>query len=375
MNAGQKAQGAFQGLQISGVGSAVNQLGGQTVNVHRLLQQIPQFDPANGLGGQCLHRILAGTDGNTAYQGLFQPAAKHSGTCGSAGTVHRPEQAAAGILIPQGLAQLQIPSGEAVDAHIPLRLVEVGSAEMAKIAMHSAVLQYVDQASHGQNGVGRRLGGDHAVLGNIRRPCSVRSRILRLHLGKHGAITVGKLVQEGLVHPRHEEEFAGGIGRRLGGQLAVGILPPNIGGKHLAGGKIRKHHAVSVGGGVHGTKEVVPLLVEHTGFKHRACGDHTGDPSLHQALGGGGVLQLFHNGNAEALGHQLRQVGVQGVVGHAAHRRALLQTAVSPRQYQLQGVGGRLGILKKQLVEVAQAHHHKTIGVLRFYFFVLLHQG
>ena len=241
--------------------------------------------------------------------------------------------------------------------------------------MHPPVLQYIDQASHGQHRVAGGILRDRTVAFRIGLSCLALLHRLVGHFGEHGAVAVGKLVQKGHVHPRSMEKLAGGVGRRLGGKFFVRILPQNVRGKHFSRGEIRKYHAVAIGGGIQGAQEIVSLLVEHAGFKYRACGDHTGDPPLHQALGGGGVLQLIHDGHTVALIHQLCQIGLQGVVRHAAHGGTLGETAIPPGQHQLQSGGRRLGILKEHLVEVAKAHHHKTVGVLRLYFIVLLHQG
>ena len=145
--------------------------------------------------------------------------------------------------------------------------------------------------------------------------------------------------------------------------------------EHLARGDVRVGEArlLPVRVQAQGQEVVVLLLLQDVGLDHRSGGDDAGHRALDEALGQGRVLHLLADGHAEPLFHELADVVVHRVVGHAAHGRALLQAAVPPRQRQLQGLGHRHRVVKEHLVKVAQAIHQDAVLVLLLGRQVVLH--
>ena len=93
----------------------------------------------------------------------------------------------------------------------------------------------------------------------------------------------------------------------------------------LAGGDVAKGGSGGAGVHVDAADEVAGLVVQARGVGDGAWGDHPDDVPLHQPLGRGGVLHLFADGNLIALGDEPGDIGLAGVVGHAAHGDALLR--------------------------------------------------
>ena len=75
-------------------------------------------------------------------------------------------------------------------------------------------------------------------------------------------------------------------------------------------------------------QEVLLLAVEQAGIADRARGDHPGHLAADEPLGLGRVLDLVADRHLEPGREQLGEIGLQRVVGHAAHRRLVLAAPV-----------------------------------------------
>jgi hypothetical protein len=94
------------------------------------------------------------------------------------------------------------------------------------------------------------------------------------------------------------------------------------------------------------------------------------------ALVGLGQAHLLGHGHAVARAHQPPDVVVDGVVGHARHRRVdvaplVVAAAGLARQRHLQQARRQLGVVVEDFVEVAEAVKQHGIGVLGFQLEVL----
>ena len=147
-----------------------------------------------------------------------------------------------------------------------------------------------------------------------------------------GGRVAGQVVEEGL-----------GIG---------GFLHPEI-----AGGEIEHGEAVGLVLPVEPGEIVGARGLEHRIGQHGAGGDDAGDLALDDALGLGGIFHLVAEGDLLAGAQELGQVEVDGVVGDAAHRRALPLGERDAEDFR-----GDDGILEKHLVEVAQAEEQNGVG-------------
>ena len=117
---------------------------------------------------------------------------------------------------------------------------------------------------------------------------------------------------------------------------------------------------------MHRRQEVVLLAVEDVAPKHHTGRDKLGDAALDQLLGELRILQLITDGHTLAGTHQLRQVGVQGMMRKSRHLGVAAGTIAAARQRDAQDLAGHHGILHIGLIEVAateQQHRVRMFGL------------
>ena len=151
------------------------------------------------------------------------------------------------------------------------------------------------------------------------------------------------------------------------------IRRQNLVGGQIAGGHVAKAQAKASLLVAHRAEEVVLGLVQHAVFQHRARGDNPDHVPLDNALGQFGVLQLLANGHLVALCHQLGDVALRAVEGHAAHGSPLLLAAVTAGERQLQLLGDGLGVVEEHLVKIAKAKEKYRVRILFFHLEILFH--
>ena len=110
-------------------------------------------------------------------------------------------------------------------------------------------------------------------------------------------------------------------------------------------------------------------------FKRGAGRDDPYDIAMDQAHGFPGILKLVAHRNTVAPLHQTSQVGVHGVVRHAAHGDPLALANFSGCQRDLQFPGGDKGIVIKQFVKIPQPEHQEHTRIATLQLMVLLHHG
>ena len=158
-------------------------------------------------------------------------------------------------------------------------------------------------------------------------------------------------------------------------ELAGDVLPVfRTRGVHLAGRNVRKAHA-DAARSEHAAEEVIAALVQHGRLQHGARRHAPDDLALYQPFGLLGVLHLLADGDLIPLCHELGDIALRAVVGHAAHGRALLLSAVAAGERQVQFLRDQLGVLKKHLIEIAQTVHQDIVLVFVFDLKILLHHG
>ncbi len=114
-----------------------------------------------------------------------------------------------------------------------------------------------------------------------------------------------------------------------------------------------------------GGKQVVFAAVQQVGIGQRAGRHHPRHFAAHQPLGLGRVLHLVADRHLQARRQELHQVGVQGVVRHAAHRRLAVAAALPGGQLHLQDRRRLHRVVKEHLEKVAHAVQHDRIRVPR----------
>ena len=121
-------------------------------------------------------------------------------------------------------------------------------------------------------------------------------------------------------------------------------------------------------------KVILPLL-DGIHIEVGAGRDNADHFPLHHALGCPGVLYLLADRGLISLFHKTRQVAVDGMERHAAHRRPLRQAAALPGQSQFQLPRYDLGVLKEHLIEISETVKEDTARILFFGLEVMLHHG
>ena len=127
------------------------------------------------------------------------------------------------------------------------------------------------------------------------------------------------------------------------------------------------------GGREDGGDEIILLRVENRRVQNGAGRDDAHDFALDNAFRGARVFDLLADGDAEALPNHARQVGVNGMIRHAAERDAGRRRAAVPRsQRDLQGFRGDFSVLEKHFVKIPHAEKEDRVGVFRLNPAVLL---
>ena len=215
----------------------------------------------------------------------------------------------------------------------------------------------------------------------------LRQRLRRPHAEPGLAAVFAQAVQPvlekgdqtvGVPGPRGQHRFGGMEPAQLVLEVAQPLRPGGEGGGiHLPGGDVAQAQAVGRRVGVDGADVVVFAVLQHGGGDHRPRRHHPDDVPVHQAPGLGRVLGLLADGDFIALGNQSGDVAVGGVVGHPAHRGALIRrlVPVPGGQSQVQLLGYQLGILVEHLVKVPQPEEQNAVRVLGLDVQILLHHG
>ena len=124
------------------------------------------------------------------------------------------------------------------------------------------------------------------------------------------------------------------------------------------------------------SKEVVLLVIEHR-VGHAGTGRHKlRDASLDECLGQFRVFKLVADSHTFACTDELRQVGVEGMIGEASHRGALRHArlaVVSVGERDAENLSGNHRIVGIRLVEIATTEQQQRLGVLRLEVVELLH--
>ena len=176
------------------------------------------------------------------------------------------------------------------------------------------------------------------------------------------------------------DELAGLEHREFVAEQLRGVGSAVFSGGELAGGQIEQRDAeewrlAGVRDGRHGHEKRRFACVENVGVRQRAGRHDADDLAFDEALRLPRILDLIADGDAEALLHEPRDVGVDGVVGHAAHRdAAAIAVLGSRRQRQLERARRDQRIVVEDLVEISHAKQQQRVAMLIFRVQVLAHR-
>ena len=320
-------------------------------------------------------------DGLAGKQGLLDPGAQHSLAHGGAGFIQHPEQGAPLLAAAQGLGQFEVGAGDGRKAHV-LGFAVAEHGLQALDALDLGGVEVFQQGCHGK--------ADEAVLpdGRFLGPIAAKLVFQRegheaggvlflfhhLHRASQALADVGShfaAVQHTGVH----QQLTGAVAAKLGDDRRGNLALLELGDVGRAGGDIRKADARCAALDKDAGDVVVFVVLQHTVLDDRAGRDDADDVPLDEALCRGGVLHLLADGYLIALGDELGYIAFVAVDGHAAHGGALLQAALLAGEGQIQLAGRREGVVKEDLVKIADVIKQNCVLVFIFDAHILLHQG
>ena len=121
---------------------------------------------------------------------------------------------------------------------------------------------------------------------------------------------------------------------------------------------------------------VILALVQKAVLDEGARRDDADDIPLHHAAARlFGVGELFADRDLLPQRNEFGDVRLCRVIGNAAHGRALFETAVPPREREVEELGDAHGVIEEHLVKVAETIENDAVFVLLFDFEIVLHHG
>ena len=322
---------------------------------------------AKGVVVKELHSVKAAFQALQIQQGPAQPAAQQAGAHRRAGIVQGRQQGPVLAVPAAGFKKLQVAPGLGVQGHIGVGVVCGRGRKGRPLALPG-----VAQVVHDGAGGARRQGQGFNTVGFQGQDAVV------VQQGAAGDFRVesgGVHCGDGRGRRRGWRSAGGEVGRVVAGGnqdfggLQAGQFQGQVAGRHLGGGEFAGSDIdISQAGfgavGADGGQVVVGLVVQQGGFQHGAGGDHADHAPFHDAFGGGGVAELFADGDFVALPDEFGQVGIQGHGGDAGQGNGGVAPAHrTGGEGDFQGRGEDVGVVVKALVEVAHPKQQDGVRV------------
>ena len=372
-----------EGFQVTRCGFLEEHPCHQTLQIVHIIQQRTHLHEGHALLIERLHGIQTCHDLQRLHQRLFHPRFQQALSHGGAGIVQQPEHGAFALLAANGLSQFQIPPCVQIQSHSLGAVHHVNGNKTGNVPL-LCLPNVVQHPAHGASPCAvlldaQQLQRVHTELLADELPAGVQ-REARIIPQRHSALQTH--LDE--IHHRFQGErlrIQHQLRRRIAGEHVhdadgqVGSALRDSEG-HLTGGEVSEAEGTAaVCPVVQAANVVVGVVVQHAAFNERAGGDDTDDIPFHQSLAQRRIGHLLADGDLIATVHQLFQVQVHAVVGHAAHGRTLVQTALLSCQRQFQLSGHQNGVLKKHLVEISQPEKQDAVAVFFLGCRILLHHG
>ena len=375
LDAGQEPERILQGDEVARRRGRQGDLAGQPLQVEDTLQDLPELAPGDGRAEGLGDAVLARDDRPDVEERPQQPRAEQAPARGGHGEIDDVEQRVLRSAVAEVADELEVADGRRVEDEV-VAGVDVGDAADEGQGIAADLADVGDERpgrGHGPRPVlepeaGKRPGpevaqDDAGGLGRVEEPALGRAQ--------SGAVE-SRLCQhalEGLLRAFGIEDLLRRRPEELVGQ-GPDFGPGPLEGADLAGDEVEPGQAPALV--PERERDDVGALLGLLGLDldGRARRQDLDDLAPDDALGRLGVLDLLADGHLEALAQELRQVGADGVIGHAAHRHLL------PRgQGDLEDRRRGPGVLVEHLVEVAQAEEQQGVGMELLDAEILLHHG
>ena len=335
--------------EIPGSGRAQGHPGEDALHVPDCFQVL-----AHGLEAVAIQQVtdgvLPGAEFGNSIHRSVQPAFQVSGAHGGAGARQHREQ---GIFLAalKVAVNLQVPAGGRVQQYA----VRLGfGAHAANVGQLPALgfLEVVQQTAGGGNGQLHLLAAETAqVLGLeliVQRPsCCARIKV------PGGLAANAAAIHQFFMHAvfRHQN-LGGGQPLQLGiDRLAIG----HLGYQETPTGDVNPGQPGPPVLAEHGKEQRVAAGIQQRFIAQGPGGDNANHTALHRSFAGGGVADLFGNGDRVSGSHQACQVIFRGVIGHPRHGNRFPSRFTPCGQGDVQHLGRHLSVVIKQLVEIPHA--------------------
>ena len=241
--------GVGQGADLPRGGGAVQDAGGQPLDVKHPAQRLFQIGAGDVFLIQRVHRVQPGVDGAGVHQRLLDPAAQQPLAHGGLGLVQHPQKGALFLAAAHRFGQFQVGAGHGGKPHILgvgvvldgadaldavlLGLFQVAQQHAHRVGHHAVFLKAAGFLPVGAELPGQRGMDDAVPAGRVLPQLHQRAGVL--------LDVVGHILQ--VQHGGVDQDLAGHIAAKLGDDGAAHLLAFQLGGVGLAGGDVRKADA------------------------------------------------------------------------------------------------------------------------------------
>ncbi len=366
-------QGPLQGDEVPGAGGAERDLAAEPLEVVDARDEVAELPPLDRPSEGLADGVEPVADGGGGGERPEEPGPEEAAAGRGHGEVDDVDERVLDPAVAEVADELQVADGRGVEGQAVAGM-EIGDAVDEGQGVPADLLHIIKKGARGRDGpglvgqaeAGERAGPemleeDVAGLGEVEEPGLGRAP------GDRGQAVRGEDAAEGLLGALGIEDFLGAGLEHLVGE-GFPLRPGALGRPHLAGDEVGQGQPPAVRTEVDGGDRQRFLGVVGLDLDGRARRQDLDDLPLDDALGRPRVLDLLADGDLVAEAEELREVGVDGVEGDAAHGDLL-----PGGQGQAEERGGRLGVLVEHLVEIAQPEEEEGVLVLRLDAEVLLH--
>ena len=364
-------QGRAQGDAIAGVERVIGDAAQQAFDVVNAAERLAQRVGLEKTLCEALHGVQTRFDLPRVTERALDPVAQKPPAHRRLRAIEDTEQGAALAASVRRLRQFQALQRRTVERHKARSLVGTQLDDVRKrvfLRLRQVGKQRARRADAQPLVVQTKVGN---AFSEVRAQAFCGARVFKARLIRRPGALGAFRRAGGQRRPVVDDDLARLDARQFVGQRKTHITERKI--AEFSRGNVGKGHARALLPRADAQKIARARVFEHARFDDRAGRDHADDLALDQPLGGGGIAHLLADGHLVALLDQPREICVHRVKGHAAHRRALRQTAVFSCQRQFQLPGDEDGVLKEHLVEVSQPEKEDRVLILLLDAEVLLH--
>ena len=369
------AQGIPQGPHLTRCDPPEHGARGQPLQIGNPLQPRPERLPLSDVREQRLHPVVAVAKRRQVAQRPAQPASQHARPRPGERQVEHLDEGPARLVL-EVAEDLQVAQRRLVQDHAPIVVLDLQRGDVVDIGLGRAAGVVQDQGRRGHRGFPLHQAEPAQVLHpelppqdalGRRRPRNLR--LVDLGMRRTGTADPGRQMSVGVAPAGFEVGGAGeDFPRRQPFQIldrVPGVRPAPH--EELAGREIEERARTGRPIETDSGQVVRAGLVQHFEVADRARRHDPGDLPANQTLGLGRILHLVAQRDLVAGVQQLADVGVDRVVGYAAHGRLAGRTLLTRGQGHVEHRRGGDRVLEEHLEEVAHPVQEDGVGMLRLH--------